>query len=379
MNFTDKVSVSKTKKRADGYLVADAKVARTGIQLYAGWEVGRPDMAVVRVYRPAEEVFSRDTMASFAHRPLTKDHPSEMVTAENWKQYSVGHTGDEIARDGSYLRIPMMVADAASIKSIEDGQRELSAGYTCDLEFEEGTSPDGEAYDAIQKKIRANHVAIVKRGRAGSECRIGDRQEWGLSPITQPEDEGIHDMADALRKILVDGLQVETTEQGAQAIEKLTKDLSSSAAKLSELTTAKDAEIAKKDTEIAQKDAQIAELKAKVMDAKALDAMVAKRAKLVADAKLVAKDVKTEGLNDEEIRKAAVAAALGDDAVKDRSQAYIDARFEILVEDAGKQTRDPVRDAFIKSPPSNPNNSDNGQTAYEKRLSDAWKQTAKEA
>src|SRR5690606_37114050 len=126
----------------------------------------------------------------FAHRPVTNDHPDEPVTADNWKQFAVGQTADEIARDGQFIRVPLMVADAAAIKAIEDGKRELSAGYTCDLAFEAGQTASGEAYDAIQKNIRANHVAIVQRGRAGSEVRIGDGAgKWGASPVTPPAEE----------------------------------------------------------------------------------------------------------------------------------------------------------------------------------------------
>ena len=49
---------STRRRTSDGYLVAMGKAARTGIQIYSGSEVGRPDLAQVRVYRPADEVFS---------------------------------------------------------------------------------------------------------------------------------------------------------------------------------------------------------------------------------------------------------------------------------------------------------------------------------
>src|SRR5690606_19868458 len=143
------------------------------------------------------------------------DHPDEPVTADNWKQYAVGQTGDEIARDGTFIRVPMMVADGDAIKAIEGGKQELSAGYSCDLAFEPGTSPDGQAYDAIQKNIRANHVAIVDRGRAGNQVRIGDdAKAWGAAPIRPTTDKETITMSDALRTVVVDGLSVSTTDQG---------------------------------------------------------------------------------------------------------------------------------------------------------------------
>lgn len=371
MKFTDAVSIAGTRRRDDGYLVADARVARTGVQLYAGYEVGKPEMPVVRVYRPDSEVFSQDTLSSFAHRPVTNDHPVEPVTADNWKSHAVGQTDGEIARDGSFIRVPLMVADAKAIEDIEKGKRELSAGYSCDLSWESGKTPAGDAYDAIQKNIRANHVAIVQRGRAGSEVRIGDASKWGASPILPTTDKETITMSDALRTVVVDGLSVSTTDQGAQAIAKLQKDLESSAAKLSDAETKHQTALAAKDAELAKKDAEIDDLKGKVLDAAALDKLVQARADLIATAKAIAADVKVEGLSDAEIRKAVVVAKLGDAAVKDKAEAYIDARFDILAEDAAKNF-DPVR-AALQSQDRAPLTNDNGQAAYEKRLADAWK------
>ncbi len=371
MKFTDAVSIAGTRRRDDGYLVADARVARTGIQLYAGYEVGKPEMAVVRVYRPDSEVFSRDTLASFAHRPVTNDHPAEPVTADNWKEHAVGNTSDEVARDGSMIRVPLMVSDGATIKLIEDGKRELSAGYTCDLTFEAGQTDTGEAYDAIQKNIRANHVAIVQHGRAGSEVRIGDAGKWGAAPITHTNDKELRSMENALRTVVVDGLSVQTTDQGAQAIAKLQNDLVASAAKFVDAENAHAAVIAAKDADIAKAHAERDAALAKVLDAAALDKLVQARGDLIATAKAIAADVKTEGLSDADIRKAVVVAKLGDEAVKDKAAAYIDARFDILAEDAAK-TADPVR-AALQSQDRAPLTNDNGQAAYEKRLADAWK------
>ena len=60
MNFLDRASIADgtLRKTADGYIVAEVPVARTGIQDYAGYEMGKPDMKRVRVYRPADEVFA---------------------------------------------------------------------------------------------------------------------------------------------------------------------------------------------------------------------------------------------------------------------------------------------------------------------------------
>lgn len=372
MKFTDTVAIAGTRRRDDGYLVADARVARTGIQNYAGYEVGKPDMAIVRVYRPDAEVFSRDTMASFAHRPVTNDHPDVPVTADNWKEHAVGNTADEVARDGHLLRIPLMVSDATAIKDIEDGKRELSAGYSCELDWTSGRTADGKAYDAIQKNIRANHVAIVDRGRAGSEVRIGDGAKvWGAAPLPSTTDKETITMSDALRTVVVDGLSVQTTDQGATAINKLLKDLESSAAKLVDAGTAHKQAIAAKDEEIGTLKADLKKAQDAAPKPADLDKLVADRVALVTSAKAIHGDVKTDGVTDADIRKAVVTAKLGDEMVKDASEPEISGMFKALAKDA--KPTDPVRDALKAQDRTINDANDNGQVAYEQRLADAWK------
>lgn len=377
MQFTDAVTVAGTRRRDDGSLLADARIARTGIQTYLGSEVGKPDMAMVRVYRPGTEVFSEDTLKSAAHRPVTNDHPTELVNADNWRQHAVGQTGDEITGEGIFIRVPLMVSDGETIKAIEAGKQELSAGYTCDLAFEAGTTPSGEAYDAIQKNIRINHVAIVARGRAGSQVRIGDGAvQWGAAPVNDATPE--KDPPMNLKTVTVDGIPVEVTDQGATVIATLQQRLADAAKKATDADTSHAATLATKDKEIATKDAEIDALKAKVVDGAALDKLVADRAALCAVATKIAPTVKLDGLADADIRKAVVTAKLGDAAVKDKSADYINARFDILAEDAGKGG-DAFADA-LKGGIKNVDGTTNAADAYNQMLErdrNAW-QGAKE-
>lgn len=359
VKFTDTVSIAGTHKRSDGYLVVDARVARTGVQRYLGSEVGRPEIPFVDVYRPPEEVFATDAMASFAHRPITDDHPTEAVTADNWKELARGQTSDEIRQEDKFLRVPLMVADAETIKKVEGGKKELSAGYTCDLQFTAGTTPDGQTYDAVQTKIRANHIAVVQAGRAGKECRIGDgsEQTWGLSPITTQQKDS--EMSDALRNMMVDGLPVVLTDANSvtMTINKLVGDRDKAIADNSTLQAQFDAAMKEKEEELAKKDAAIADAEAKVLDQAGIDKLVADRVALETTAKTLASDLKTAGLSDNDVRKAVVIAKLGDDALKmadgkdDAYQAaFIDARFATLVEAAGKT--DQFRDAMNGAKPA---------------------------
>lgn len=347
MQFTDALTIKGVNRRSDGYLTVDARVARTGIQLYRGSEVGKPERDVVRVLRPEASVFSPDAMASFAHRPVTNDHPTTAVTSDNWKQLAVGQTDGEIKRDGDYLRVPLMVADGAAIAQVEGGKRELSAGYTCDLDWTSGTTADGLTYDAVQTNIRANHVAIVARGRAGKECRIGDGADpWGTAPITDALDK---EPSMTTRTVMVDGLSVETTDQGAQAIEKLMGDRNRVQQQLDAASTAHTTALAAKDNELSKLQAKLDDANAKVLTPDAISRLVADRVALEATAAQIAKDVKPAGLSDADLRLAVVKAKLGDafPAARVADQAYVDARFDILAEDAAKAgSTDTFRDAM---------------------------------
>lgn len=338
MFLTDSVTASNVRRTADGYLVADAKVARTGIQDYLGTEVGRPDMPIVRVYRPESSVFADSAMRSYAYRPMTNNHPGgDGVNSKNWKDVAIGQTGAEVMRDGEFVRVPLVLMDANAIADYESGKRELSMGYGAELTFKDGVTDSGEAYDAILGPMTMNHLALVDRARGGEHLRIGDTK--------QPTTTGGHDMAD-LKKLLVDGLTIEVTEQGAQAIEKLNKQLTDAGINVKTLTDAHSAAMALKDAAISKLQAELDDAKTKILTDAQIDAHVKERADLIGAAKTIV-DGDYTGKSAPEIRKAAVLAKLGDAAIAGKDDAYFAVRFDILVEDAAKNPgHDPVRAHF---------------------------------
>lgn len=189
-------------------------------------------------------------------------------------------------------------------------------------------------------------------------------------------------MADTLRKMLVDGLQVETTDAGAAAIEKLLNDKKTLESRLADADKAHQAAIAAKDAELAKKDAAIDAEKAKVLSDADLDKRVQERADLITVAKAIAKDVKTEGLSDAAIRKAVVVAKIGDSAIAGKTDAYIDARFDLLVEDAAKGAADPfarvVADG-VKHTGDARTEADKARQDRDQSLRDSWKKTGNAA
>lgn len=376
MKFIDAAAVSGVKETSEGFLVADCYAVRTGIQLYAPHEVGRMCDGPVRVYRPETEVFKRDSLQSFSHVPVTIDHPVEAVTKDNWKDLAVGEASSDVIRDGERLRIPLVLKDKSAVAAFNAGKRELSAGYTCDLDFTPGVTADGQEYDAVQRNIRANHIALVDHGRAGSAFRFGDvakAPSWGAAPLTQDMETPMN-----LKTIMHDGVSVQVTEQGAQIIDKLTAKLADAHATADAAKADHDKAIAAKDAELAKKDAEIDATKAKILSDGDLDKRVKDRGDLIAKAKAIVSNIVTDGLSDADIRKAVVKAKLGDAAIADKAPAYVDARFDILCEDASKGD-DPALRAIIgdknKPTPSVGDAHNNMITG----LQDAWKAPVKGA
>jgi hypothetical protein len=161
------IGLRRARRTDDGRLIADAFLTRTGVFTYL-----RPDGSVRKEYRSPEEVFHADAMNSFSMVPVTHEHPPEPFSAAVARRYMVGSVGEQLRRVDDKLAAPLAVNDADTIRAMDGGKCEVSCGYTIDLDETPGTAPNGERYDAVQRRIRGNHVAIVDGARAGSDIRV---------------------------------------------------------------------------------------------------------------------------------------------------------------------------------------------------------------
>lgn len=177
-----KQAVSKRYRNQAGFLVLpDCVLACSGILQYGdvvdqdGKNIA--DGAVINVFRPASAL--KSCARQFANLPLTLTHPeSQKVDPENAKEVTVGSLGSEPRyeeRGGKgYVICDIIVYDEDTINKIESGEfEELSAGYETAFQRQRG-SEDGEQYEAVQFLLVPNHVALVERGRCGSECKVCD-------------------------------------------------------------------------------------------------------------------------------------------------------------------------------------------------------------
>lgn len=422
---------AKVRPTEDGYLVAMPRVARTGIQLYSGTEVGKPDMKVVRVFRPEDQVFNADSMHSYAHKPFTNDHPPEPVSADNWKDFSAGNLGGEVVRDGDFVRVPLVMMDKQAIKDYRAGKTQLSLGYTCDIAWTPGTAPNGESYDAVQTDIRANHLALVKAARGGPDLRVGDAAtktcpECGASMPASAKycPECGHTMGsndhqqerDAMTiptqtaVVMCDGAAIQIDAVSASVINahlgRMSKTIESLQGKIDESDKAakKASEdhatvLTQQKTSLDAKDAEIATLKKQNEDSKltpaGLDKLVIDRVTVITAAKKIIGDkVVTDGKTDADIRRQVVDAKMGDTA-KGWSDDAVTASFNTIaatVKDsaasggngggnhrpggAGATNFDDVRRSFSFAADTQLNDSDKAYGEMTKHLVDAWKSPA---
>ena len=175
----------------EGYRIyKNVPIARTGSQQYLGREIkknpgykpewGIIDDEMVTVYRPIEEVTAPETLASFEGKSVLDKHPADpqiLVDAlDEYEGVSKGHgqnvrIGEKIT-EGEFAGETPLLADLhvkhpdLNVK-IDSGVRDVSCGYT----FRLGKD---EAGRYIMTQIRGNHIAIVPKGRAGSDVGIKD-------------------------------------------------------------------------------------------------------------------------------------------------------------------------------------------------------------
>lgn len=314
---------------ADGSLVAEVFAARTGIQDYLGREVdpdnehGFRDRAAVKVYRPENEVFKADSMATFAAAPVTVDHPTVAVTADNWRKLGVGEINGDVVRDGQRVRVPIIVRDASAVQAAITTHKQLSMGYATKLVFPaDGKHPDGTVCDAYQTDLKINHIALVRAARGGPELRVVDER-----PKNTEKPKMKITIGDAKDVDLSDGAAV------ALAVGALNTSLSDAQTKVGALTADLDAA----NKTIQAKDGEIVALNAKLKDAEVtpakLQALADARAKVVDAAMAINPAIVTDGKTDAEIRKEAVTAKLGDVA-KDMADAAIEGAFIAFAKDA---------------------------------------------
>ena len=168
-----------------GALVAPASIARTGLMDYLAKDLGEPfkdvdPNKVIKVMTRDEDLFSEETMKSFRSAPITIGHPEDDVTAANASTLQYGFLEGMPTKLGDSLDATVVLSHKDALDLVQSKEAEqLSAGTYAEI-IRLGDEEAAElGYDAYKKNITCNHVAIVKRGRAGS-ARIADEDNVKL-------------------------------------------------------------------------------------------------------------------------------------------------------------------------------------------------------
>jgi len=348
--LNDKATISTKVLDSRGFLRVKAVFSKVGIQRYTAKELGlqgRPPGDILRIFRPSEEVFAQDSLDSFENAPITDDHPNENVTAANSRKYVIGTAvGKRVKVDDEHTGGEILIQDAAAIAKIENGKAELSDGYACEIDLTPGTWK-GQPYDGFKKNIRGNHIALVGAGRCGGACRILDAEmceecSAGTNEAPCNCHGGENDMSTGgqaspqLVPRIVDGLTIQTTEHGAQVIDKLQAQLADAKTKAETAETALATATTEHAAALAAKDGEIAGLTAQLSDA-ALDTRATERGDLIASvSKIMGADYQPTGKTNIQLMTDALTKVYGVEAVKDRNEDYLKGLFVTVKAQAAK-------------------------------------------
>lgn len=346
----------------EGFLKGRAIVTSIGVFTYK-----RKDGTVQRELRLPEEVFSLNTLNSMKLKPVTLNHPTELVTTENADKLQVGSLGDnpswtkewhdrnwEEVTDGINCAIDMIITHKDAVDAVKNGKQSLSMGYTCDLEAAQpGATWCGIEYDFIQRNIRYNHCAIVDAARAGDNAKIELRAD---SEDAVLEDMVFYKKTDGgtqmLKKINLDGIEYEAeaevikaykradekakkAEEDAceqkKAMDKKVADLEDKEKELEKRISELEAErdTAKEKADSAEK--ELEEVKKTSLDSKTIDAAVNAKIELLHNAEKAKVEVKAD-MSDMDIKKAIITSAFPNAKFDGKDDVYIQARYDATVE-----------------------------------------------
>lgn len=160
-------------------------ISKAGVFPYSGRQLGLTGPEADRIYqvlRPPEELADPECIDSFKLIPWVDEHTMLGPNAQALTDRALpaeakgvqGVIGEEVFFKDGVLYANIKAFSATLAELIQAGKKELSAGYRCIYDIAQGVW-NGQAYDAIQRKIRGNHLALVTEGRMGPDVAVMDR------------------------------------------------------------------------------------------------------------------------------------------------------------------------------------------------------------
>ena len=286
-------------KTDEGFITDSPIIGRTGILIYTN-----ADGSTRREYRPPEEAFNIDSLASIRGKPITLGHHG-LVTNETYGQSKpIGTVLSEGKQDGDNIRADVVIYE------LDTADRELSCGYQTEIEETSGVTPQGEHFDAIQRNIIYNHLAIVPHGRAGN-ARLNMDGEQIL-------DMEVKEMS----KIKLDGIEYDVPAEVDTAFKGMTEKADEQKKAIDELSAKYDSATAEIEKLKADAEKREADFKAK------FDEAVSTTIELRTIAHKHGIE-KADEMSNEEIKKAVVSKVHPKLSLDGKSAEYIEVAFDL--------------------------------------------------
>ncbi len=357
----------------NGFISLTANLTRTGIFTYRH---ERPDgtIALLRQLRIEEEVFSEESMASLAGLPITNNHPTELVNPENASEYIVGMASDNPKRvhapnqdSEDFVQQKLTLFDDNVIDMVRNKEKgQMSLGYQCNLDMTPGEYK-GEHYDCIQRNIRYNHGSIVDVARGGPECKLLlDGAEIMLDGFSGDEILNKKGEEPNVKIFKFNGMEYQVED----SVHGLLTSLEAKANEAKDLVNVK-SDLEKKTAVCDDLESQIKVLKDSAEDKEAFNSAVKARVELEKSAeKVLSDEVALDGLTDLEIKKKVIEKLRPETNLDGKSENYVDARFEISIEDSAKGDEDKLGNQI------NNQDADSGKADASKARKAAWDRDA---
>lgn len=328
-------------KTPQGFLICkDVTLAKPMVKEYYAGELGIVDgyqaTDVIGIYTPSNVLFGQSVIGGFTASDVVMQHPKgNQLNSENYRDHIIG-TAKNVRADNGYLVADLTIKDKWAIEAIEhDDIKQISLGYAAELDMTAGQTETGQAYHGQWVGMVADHVAVVREGRCGDDCKIGDKQtvntEKGMKVKIGNLEFDVGDNSTLAQAITaqnaeLDALKASELKVGDQAFS--LSELNATQATIDKLVADNKA-LAETNTE----------LEAKQTTPEQVDQLVADRVATISNANKIDDKFVTDGKSVEQIKREVVASKADNvlvksiigDNVADAEQVMIDATFKALL------------------------------------------------
>ncbi len=330
----------------DEVLVADVLMTKSQVLPY------RDNGTTVYEFLPPEELNEDNWLKSIRSKAVTDLHPDEEVNYDNLGDLSKGSLTNKVwaeEKDDGTVEVwaKETVYDQDLIEDIKNGKkRQVSIGRFVNVIDEKGEF-GGVSYDRKQTDFRLNHLAHVPQGRAGSDVSV--RLDGGGTMVSLKEDDGADTspknveqeegdssetvantdtVGDVNMKLTLDGEELEIGEELTEEdVESFQDEIDE---RLHELRD-KDNKLDEKDEKIGKLEGRMDSLEQKVENDTAED-KIDERLMLIDKIREVMPDYNWHGKSKTDMQTDLIEAVFDGIDLEDKSEAYIDGRFDAALE-----------------------------------------------